>query len=172
MNLLAQKQHKKPIRAPVKQSHFTLAFSLDESFIHSGHGYGNKVSWVLSQTRVALQYPKYECQKPVPTQFLCGVRLSAGRMLSVELQQSLQNCSLLIAHGGMLGNSGQKIGKKLYADTEQIMSVPVLRQTKILKIQSSKAMSMSLEFHGQGESRQKKEVDKLAANIEQMMSLL
>ena len=52
------------------------------------------------------------------------------------------------------------------------MSVPVLRQTKILKIQSSKAMSMSLEFHGQGESRQKKEVDKLAANIEQMMSLL
>ena len=57
MNLLAQKQHKKPIRAPVKQSHFTLAFLLDESFIHSWHGYGNKVSWVLSQTRVALQYP-------------------------------------------------------------------------------------------------------------------
>ena len=137
-----------------------------ESFIHSGHGYGNKVSWVLSQTRVD------ECQQPVPMQILCGVRLSAGRMLSVELQKSLPNCSLLIAHGGMLGNSGQKIGKKLYTDTEQIMSVPVLRQTKILKIQSSKAMSMSLEFHGQGESRQKKEVDTLAANIEQMMSLL
>ena len=31
VNLLAQKQHKKPIRAPVKQSHFTIAFLLDGS---------------------------------------------------------------------------------------------------------------------------------------------
>ena len=36
MNLLAQKQHKKPIRAPVKQSHFTIAFLLDGSYEMAG----------------------------------------------------------------------------------------------------------------------------------------